>query len=166
MAGGEVHMSPVSMLMIHNPSTTAWGDSAEMRRARNMLEEIKQSLINAYELKTGLTRLRLNRMMTAETWMNAHTALELGFADKIMHWPDDMPSPEDSNEPDEDYEPAFIWNRGRVAASGMLFHTASVTNSLLGKMPDKEPEKQSTNIESLYERLFFIQHKNLTEVSQ
>jgi len=135
MAGGEVHMSPVSMMMIHNPSTIAWGDSAEMRRARNMLDEIKESLINAYELKTGLTRLRLNRMMTAETWMNAHTAVELGFADKIMFVPEE--------EPAEDAEPPFIWNRAPV-----LFSRATVTNSLLDKLP--EPK---TPIESLYERL-------------
>ena len=154
MAGGVVHMSPVSMLMIHNPETIAIGDSEEMRRARNMLEEIKQSIINAYELKTGLTRLRLNRMMTAGTWMNAHTAIELGFADKIMYVPDEEPGPAEAPASD------FIWNRGRVAASGMLFSAAAVTNSLIGKMPPKpkEPEKTPTNIESLYKRLFSISH--------
>lgn len=164
MAGGEVHMSPVSMMMIHNPSTIAWGDSAEMRRARNMLDEIKESLINAYELKTGLTRLRLNRMMTAETWMNAHTAADLGFADKIMFVPEDKldetPTDETPTRPD------FIWNRGRVNTDGMMFSRAAVTASLLGKMPKpKEPEPQEsppqptgTPIESLYERLFSISH--------
>ena len=57
MAGGEVHMSPVSMMMIHNPATIAIGDSVEMVRAKELLDEVKESIINAYELKTELPRL-------------------------------------------------------------------------------------------------------------
>ena len=148
MAGGEVHMSPVSMLMIHNPSTIAWGDSAEMRRARHMLDEIKESIINAYELKTGLARPHLSRMMTAETWMNAHRAVELGFADKIMFVPEAEPAEEEAPA-----APGFFWNRGQGVAASMTFSTATVTNSLLGKIPKSE---KSTPIESLYERLFSI----------
>ena len=148
MAGGEVHMSPVSMLMIHNPSTIAWGDSAEMRRARNMLEEIKESLINAYELKTGLTRLRLNRMMTAETWMNAHTAMELGFADKILFAPGDDGALTEHSEAMESGR--SLWNR-----APLLFSRAAVTNSLLDKLP--EPK---TPIRSLYERLNLLNEEN------
>ncbi len=70
MAGGEVHMSPVSMMMIHNPATIAIGDSVEMVRAKELLDEVKESIINAYELKTELPRLKLARLMDAETWMN------------------------------------------------------------------------------------------------
>ena len=84
MAGDTVLMSPVSMLMAHNPSTIAFGDSAEMERAIGMLNEVKESIINAYERKTGLPRAELSKLMDAETWMNANKALELGFCDDIM----------------------------------------------------------------------------------
>ncbi len=39
--------------MIHNPLTVAIGDSEEMQKAIDMLSEVKESIINAYEIKTG-----------------------------------------------------------------------------------------------------------------
>jgi len=84
MAGTTVLMSPVSMLMIHNPMTVAFGDSAEMQKAIEMLASVKDSIINAYEIKTGLSRAKLSHLMDAETWMDANKAVELGFADGIL----------------------------------------------------------------------------------
>lgn len=84
MAGTKVLMSPVAMLMIHNPSTVAFGEKVDMEKAIAMLDEVKESIINAYELKTGQSRLKLARLMDAETWMDAHKAVELGFADEII----------------------------------------------------------------------------------
>ena len=83
MAGDEVLMSPVSELMIHNPFSCAIGDSNEMKRAADMLNEVKESIINAYELKTHLSRAKISRMMDDESWMNAYKAVNLGFADGI-----------------------------------------------------------------------------------
>ena len=84
MAGDKVLMSPVSMMMIHNPMTIAFGDSSEMQKAIDMLAGVKDSIINAYELKTGLSRVKLAHLMDAETWMDANKAIELGFADEII----------------------------------------------------------------------------------
>ena len=84
MAGNKVMMSPVSMLMIHNPMTIAMGDSAEMQKAIEMLSEVKESIMNAYEIKTGMSRAKISHLMDAETWMNANKAVELGFADGIL----------------------------------------------------------------------------------
>ena len=84
MAGTKVLMSPVSMLMIHNPATIAFGDTAEMQKAINMLAEVKESIMNAYEIKTGMSRTKISHLMDAETWMDAHKAVELGFADGIL----------------------------------------------------------------------------------
>lgn len=84
MAGDVVQMSPVGMMMIHNPSTISWGDHKDMQRAIEMLDECKESIINAYERKTGLARNRLSKLMDEETWMNANKAVELGFADEII----------------------------------------------------------------------------------
>ena len=84
MAGNKVIMSPVSMLMIHNPMTMAAGDTTEMKKAISMLTEVKESIINAYELKTGISRDKIAKLMDAETWMDANKAVELGFADEIL----------------------------------------------------------------------------------
>lgn len=84
MAASTVAMSPVSMLMIHNPATLAMGDKTELSRALDMLESVKDSIINAYQLKTGLSRAKLSKLMDAETWMDARAAIDLGFADELL----------------------------------------------------------------------------------
>ncbi|MFM1524489.1 MULTISPECIES: head maturation protease, ClpP-related [Helcococcus] len=84
MAGTKVLMSPVSMMMIHNPMTIAFGDKTEMKRAISMLDEIKDSIVNAYEIKTSLSRDKISKLMDEETWMNANKAMEMGFCDDIM----------------------------------------------------------------------------------
>lgn len=71
-------------MMVHNPLTVAIGDTEEMQKAIAMLDEVKESIINAYEIKTGLSRARLSHLMDAETWLSAHKAVELGFADDLL----------------------------------------------------------------------------------
>jgi len=149
MAGTRVMMSPVSMLMIHNPMTFAFGNTAEMQKAIDMLGEVKESIINAYELKTSLSRAKLSRLMDAETWMNANKAVELGFADEILQ--------RDSL---EDAEPQ--------TASAMAYSRAEVTNSLMEKLTArcrisaKPTEPKPTNTErsvaDLMERLNLIRN--------
>lgn len=128
MAGNHVAISPVGMMMIHNPATVSIGDEREMKKAMEMLSEVKESIINAYELKTGLPRKQLSNMMNAESWMNAKKALELGFADSILYDGDD--------EDDEDDEP-----------EGMIFSRAAVTNSLLNKLKAQMP-KPDTRVDA------------------
>lgn len=84
MAGTTVSMSPVAMMMIHNPWTVAQGEARDMEKVITMLSEIKESIINAYELRTGLSRTKLSHLMDSETWFNAKKAVELGFADTIL----------------------------------------------------------------------------------
>lgn len=139
MAGTKVLISPVGMMMIHNPATIAWGDTAEMQKAIEMLGSVKDSIINAYEIKTGLSRAKLSHLMDAETWMDAHKAVELGFADGILGRAD-LP---------EDVEPPAVT---------MLYSKAAVVNSLMDKIaakcatkPKQEPAGRS--VDSLYERL-------------
>ena len=66
------------------PATIAIGDHEDMRKAIEMLDEVKESIINAYEIRTGLSRAKISHMMDATTWMNANKAIELGFADDIL----------------------------------------------------------------------------------
>ena len=84
MAGTEVLMAPTSLMMIHNPMTAAFGSREEMEKAIEMLEEVKESIINAYEIKTSLSRAKLSHLMDSVTWMNAKKAIELGFADDML----------------------------------------------------------------------------------
>ena len=95
MAGTHVTMSPTSLMMIHNPFTMAMGDTEEMRKAIQLLDEVKESIINAYQIKTGLNREKISQLMDSETWMNALKARELGFCDEVLYTgaedlPDDM----------------------------------------------------------------------------
>ena len=98
MAASTVAMSPVSMLMIHNPATLAMGDKTELSRALDMLESVKDSIINAYQLKTGLSRAKLSKLMDMETWMDATAAIDLGFANEIL-------TSKQGSSPDKDDEP-------------------------------------------------------------
>ena len=83
MAGDKTLISPTGMIMCHNPATLAMGNKADMEKAIELLEEVKESIINAYEAKTGLSRSKISKMMDDETWMNAKKALKLGFSAKI-----------------------------------------------------------------------------------
>ena len=85
MAGSLVSMSPTSIMMVHNPLTVAFGDAAEMQKAISLLDEVKESIINAYQIKTGMSRADLGKLMDEETWMNARKAKELGFCDEVLY---------------------------------------------------------------------------------
>ena len=119
MAGTTVLMSPVSTMMIHNPATIAFGDTAEMQKAIDMLSSVKDSIMNAYEIKTGMSRTKISHMMDAETWMDAHKAMELGFADGILQR-------KDAETEDID-----------VPQVSMLCSRAEITNSLMDKISAK-----------------------------
>ena len=137
MAGSTVEISPVGMVMIHNPMTISIGDVQEMERAIALLAEVKESIINAYEIKTGMSRSKISRLMDAETWMNAKKAVELGFADAVLSEKKERPASDE--------------------ADGLIFSRAAVTNSLLSKFgPGKQMNK--VDAESLKKRLFSIAH--------
>ena len=141
MAGTKVLMSPVSTMMLHNPMTIAYGNSDEMQKAIEMLQEVKESIINAYELKTGLSRAKLSHLMDAETWMDANKAVELGFADGIL---------QRSNETENIALPT----------ASMMYSRVNVVNSLMGKIAAKcaiEP-KNGRSVEELKNQLNAIKN--------
>ena len=140
MAGTEVQMSPVAMMMIHNPATIAIGDSSEMKKAIDMLDEVKESIMNAYEIKTGLSRSRISHLMDAESWFNAKKAVELGFADKLLFSKEELEGEEEKE----------------LEMEAVMFSRKAVTNSLMSKLIPK-PEKK-TPIEQLEKRLSLLAH--------
>ncbi|MEA4816812.1 MAG: Clp protease ClpP [Lachnospiraceae bacterium] len=140
MAGTKVLMAPTALMMVHNPLTIAIGDTDEMQKAISMLDEVKESIINAYQVKTNQSRAKISHWMDAETWMNANKAIELGFADGVL---------EDS--------------KRHQATPTYAFSRRAVTNSLLDKVrtkeqPQPEPEPQGVLAESLQQRLNLIIH--------
>lgn len=105
MAGDRVMMSPVAMIMVHDPMTIAMGNARAMEKAITTLNEVKESILNAYVAKTGLSRNKVAKLMSDETWLNAKKAVELGFADEIMFAEkktETEPDPEEQEEGDSD----------------------------------------------------------------
>ncbi len=104
MAGNLVQISPTGMLMVHDPATIAMGNARDMEKAITTLNEVKESIINAYAFKTGLSN-RISNLMSDETWLNAKKAVELGFADEIL-FEAKKPEPEGNpDEPDKETDP-------------------------------------------------------------
>ena len=134
MAGDMVYMSPVSMLMCHNPSMMLYGEVSELEQGIEFLNQVKESIINAYQAKTGLSHAKISKMMDSETWLNAKAALELGFCDKILYT-------EDSKEVIED----FMYDK-----TSMVTNTVAAMKRRL-KAIEKEP--QGTDISQLETRL-------------
>lgn len=107
MAGDETLIAPTAMLMIHDPACYAAGNKADMEKAIELLEEVKESIINAYEEKCHLSRAKIAKMMSEETWLNAKKALQLGFVDGILFAKEKQPAeeePEQEDTPEEDVD--------------------------------------------------------------
>lgn len=141
MAGTKVLMAPTALMMIHNPATAAFGDHEDMQKAIEMLSEVKESIINAYEIKTGLSRAKLSHLMDAETWMNAHKAMELGFSDGVLEDEKKFVAPEE----------AYAFSSKAVATALM--------NKIVGKAKSEpaEPAKpEGRSVDELKERLATI----------
>ena len=137
MAGDTVLMSPVSMMMIHNPATMAFGDHTEMKKTIDMLDEVKESIINAYEIKSGLPRDKISKLMDQETWMNANKAIELGLADGLIENKDDKEI--------------------KVKPEALLFSSKLVDNALFNKISKKyeieKPKQELTSASEIKARL-------------
>ena len=124
MAGDETLIAPTGMMMIHNPSMVAWGNKSDMEQAIKVLEEIKESIINAYETKSGLSRAKIAKMMDEETWLNARKAKSLGLADGIL-FSSGSEAQEAPAEPDTENHIEMTWSPIRTKRSFMQKFSAS-----------------------------------------
>lgn len=170
MAGDETLIAPTGMLMIHNPMTMASGNKADMEKAIKLLEEVKESIINAYARKTGLSRNKISKLMDDETWMNAEKALQLGFVDRILFdekkeknpfIPKEEPDEEepDKDDPDEDEseeeEPEEDDPKKKNTAEAMMYSVSRSRNSFLQKISAKST---GTPINQLEKRLELLKY--------
>ena len=168
MAGTEVLMSPVGMLMIHNPMTVAMGDTDEMEKAIEMLGSVKDSILNAYEIKTGLSRAKLAHLMDAETWMDANKALELGFIDGILARENPVIT-ENAETVSTIPEKTGDNTAETTPKASMLFSRKAVEVALMNKMrhrmiaeaakiQPKETHPTGRKVNDLYERLNLLKY--------
>lgn len=81
---GKTLMSPAAQMMIHNAAFQARGNYRDMEHAAGVLRSVDQSIINAYQLKSGMNRDELLKMMNETTWLTPQQALEKGLIDEIM----------------------------------------------------------------------------------
>ena len=93
MAAGTVQMSPTAMMVIHNPWTFAMGNKSELQKTIEFLDEVKESIINAYEIKTSLPRDKISMLMDDETPMSVQKAIALGFCDGMLEDEKRIPKP-------------------------------------------------------------------------
>ena len=135
MAGTKVLMAPTALMMIHNPATAAFGDHVDMKKAIEMLDEVKESIINAYEIKTSLSHTQLSHMMDETTWMNAKKAIELGFADDLLTDEKLTAEPE-----------------------AYAFSSKAVENALINRISEKAEKKTGRSVSELKERLNTIKN--------
>nr|DAE49428.1 MAG TPA: Putative ATP dependent Clp protease [Caudoviricetes sp.] len=159
MAATKVAMSPVSMLMIHNPATMAVGDKDELARAMNMLDSVKESILNAYQEKTNLSRAKLSKLMDAETWMDARAAIDMGFADELLtgerspafnakpdeELEDDEDDVESPDEPDKDdgEEPKRPPFQPKNVGQGTVFSRRAAEQKLVAHLTATSPPSSS-----------------------
>lgn len=169
MAGNTVCVSPVAMMMIHNPATIATGEAKDMQKAIAMLNEVKESILNAYESKTGLTRARLSHMMDDETWFNAKKAVELGFADKILFDSDEDEKKKEPEEPEKKPDEGSEGEEEEKKDDGekekkkklpfqqdsMMFSTKAMNESFLSKVSDMDA---MIPVNQLEKRLSLLAH--------
>ena len=150
MAGDETLIAPTALMMIHDPSTCAMGNKADMEKAIALLDEVKESIINAYAEKSHLSRNKIARLMDEETWMNAEKALQLGFVDGILFSKKNPFVPEEKPEktdPDE---------KKKESTASMLYTPSKTLDSFLQKI--SATASKGTPINQLDKRLELLKY--------
>lgn len=152
MAGDETLIAPTAMMMIHDPSTVAMGNKADMEKAITLLEEVKESIINAYETKSHLSRNKIAKMMSDETWLNAKKAYDMGFVDGILFSDKDksIPVPPEE-EPDEEKEDTIT-----ETYTAMQYSAGKPMQAFLQKVSAVAPA--GTPIDQLDKRLALLKY--------
>lgn len=160
MAGEETLISPTGMLMCHNPMTCAMGNKADMEKAIALLDEVKESIINAYAEKSHLSRNKIARLMDEETWMNAEKALQLGFVDGILFSKKNPFVPEEPEKTDPDEEETKespeeeTDEKKKESTASMLYTPSKTLDSFLQKI--SATASKGTPINQLDKRLALL----------
>ena len=165
MAGDETLIAPTALMMIHDPSTCAMGNKSDMEKAIILLDEVKESIINAYETKSHLSRSKIAKLMSDETWLNAKKAHEMGFVDGILFSKKESEEDDDSDEPsksepDEEENPPKEPEKEKnpqKAQNSMLYSPSVTTASLMQKISAAAPAT-GVPINQLEKRLALLKY--------
>lgn len=147
MAGDETYIALSALFIIHDPSTVAMGNKADMEQAIRLLDEVKESIINAYETKSHLSRAKIAKLMSDETWLNAKKAKEMGFVDGILFTDKkQVPVPD---EPDEDEKEKDLIS--------MTYSPTKVSANFMRKVSAMSPDK-GVPVSQLEKRLALLKY--------
>lgn len=83
LAGDRVVMARNALFMIHDPFILTAGTATELRKAAELLDQVKGTIAEIYVAKTGLERDAIDAAMAEETWYTAEEAAEAGFVDEV-----------------------------------------------------------------------------------
>ena len=155
MAGDETLIAPTAMMMIHDPSTCAMGNKADMEKAIILLDEVKESIINAYETKSHLSRNKIAKLMSDETWLNAKKAHEMGFVDGILFADNKKSVPEKGDEPDKK-EPDEEKTEKEDSLTAMTYSKSKNLSAFLSKVSASAEPVKGTPIDQLEKRLALL----------
>lgn len=156
MAGDVIRIPRNAMMMIHNPWTWAVGEAKDFRHIADVLDQVRESIIAAYDERTGLDRERIAEMMDAETWMTGEEAVAYGFADEL----------------DETRPVAAAMRNGRLIVNGQEMDLSKFRRPpKLAWLPDGPPdetEKAQATTEgrrqaplSVYERALSVREREM-----
>ena len=83
-AGNPIRVADNALMMIHNPRMGGRGCAADLRKAADMLDTVRNSIIATYRWINGKSVEELGAMLDAETWMDAAQAVADGFAHEVV----------------------------------------------------------------------------------
>ena len=153
MAGDETLIAPTALMMIHDPSTCAVGNKEDMEKAIILLDEVKESIINAYETKSHLSRNKIAKLMSDETRLNAKKAHEMGFVDGILFAEKKMPVVPKEEEPDEEEK-----EEKEDTLTAMTYSKSRNLSAFLSKVSASAESVTGTPIDQLEERLALLKY--------
>ncbi len=88
MAGDTIEAAANSLIMVHDPYTFCVGNSGQLRKEADMLDQVRDTIVQTYSdqaRKAGkkTSAAKFAELMAAETWLCADDALKYGLIDQI-----------------------------------------------------------------------------------
>ncbi len=124
LAGNKIVMGHSAQMMIHNASTMAWGEAAELRQTADLLDQISGVIAQAYADRTGTPVEEWAARMDAETWLTAQDCVSVGLADEVTPLPTPSTGEPVGDDPDPSNRllasPVQLTERVAVAHEGSL----------------------------------------------
>ena len=119
-----------------------------------MLDEVKESIINAYETKSHLSRNKIAKLMSDETWLNAKKAHEMGFVDGILFAEKKNPFPPEEEEEEESDED----EKKEDSLTAMTYSKSKNLSAFLSKVSASAESVTGTPIDQLEKRLALLKY--------